>query len=53
MTKLELQNAVRDLANEARRVCKQGDDEQVIFNLAGRELDRIATDLALRSNLED
>ena len=53
MTKLDLQNAIRDIASEARRVCKEGDDEGVIFRRAALNLDAIATDLALKSNLEE
>lgn len=56
MTKLDLQNAIRDLAIEARGISKRIDGhaaECVLFNRVGLDLDRIATDLALRSDLED
>lgn len=56
MTKLDLQNAIRDLAIEARGISKRTEGhaaECVLFNRVGLDLDRIATDLALRSDLED
>lgn len=56
MTKLDLQNAIRDLASEARAIAKRETGhagECVLFNRVGLDLDRVATDLALRSELED
>lgn len=56
MTKLDLQNAIRDLAIEARGIAKREKGhagECVLFNRLALDLDRVATDLALRSELED